>query len=103
LPKFFPEDWRRKLRRFFLRVDSWIDFTLFRSAKEARENYERFSTFMDRFHVAGWRRMLVEAFSESATRLPHHLGRRLAEKLRTLGHLPRPLRQRRWPAWAPAQ
>jgi penicillin-binding protein 1A len=67
VPEFFPEDWRRKLRRFFLRVDSWIDFTLFRSAKEARERYERFSTFMDRFHVAGWRRLLVEAFSESAT------------------------------------
>jgi penicillin-binding protein 1A len=67
LPEFFPEDWRRKLRRFFLGLDAWIDFSLFRSAREAREGYERFSTFMDRFHVAGWRRMLVEVFSEGAT------------------------------------
>jgi penicillin-binding protein 1A len=67
LPELFPEDWRRKLRRFFLGIDSWIDFSLFRSAKEARERYERFSTFMDRFHVAGWRRLLVEFFSETAT------------------------------------
>ena len=63
----FPEDWRPNLRRFFLRLDSWIDFSLFRIARESREGYERFSTFMDRFHVAGWRRALVELFSETAT------------------------------------
>ena len=62
-----PEDWRRKLRRFFLALDSWIDFSLFRSAREAREGYERFSTFMDRFHVAGWRRGAGRGVSEGAT------------------------------------
>jgi len=67
LRDLFPEDWRPNLRRFFLRLDSWIDFSLFRSARESREGYERFSTFMDRFHVAGWRRALVELFSETAT------------------------------------
>jgi penicillin-binding protein 1A len=67
LRDLFPEDWRPNLRRFFLRLDSWIDFSLFRGAKESREGYERFSTFMDRFHVAGWRRGLVELLSETAT------------------------------------
>jgi len=67
LRDLFPEDWRPNLRRFFLRLDSWIDFSLFRIARESREGYERFSTFMDRFHVAGWRRALVELFSETAT------------------------------------
>ena len=63
----FPEDWRPNLRRKFLGLDSWVDFSLFRSAKGARESYERFSTFMDRFHVAGFRRAVVELFSEGAT------------------------------------
>ena len=43
----FPEDWRPNLRRKFLGLDSWVDFSLFRSARGARESYERFSTFMD--------------------------------------------------------
>src|SRR4029079_2132035 len=41
--------------------------SLFRSASGARESYERFSTFMDRFHVSGWRRWLNELLSEGAT------------------------------------
>ena len=50
-----------------LGLDAWVDFSLFRSATGAREAYERFSTFMDRFHVAGWRRALNELMSEAAT------------------------------------
>jgi penicillin-binding protein 1A len=67
LRDLFPEDWRPNLRRKFLGLDSWVDFSLFRSARGARESYERFSTFMDRFHVAGWRRVFTELFSEGAT------------------------------------
>ena len=63
----FPEDWRPNLRKLFLGLDSWVDSGLFRSARGLRESYERFSTFMDRFHVAGWRRVLTEAVSEGAT------------------------------------
>ena len=38
------------------------------AARWLREYYERFSAFMDRFHVAGWRRwVLVEPLSEGAT------------------------------------
>jgi penicillin-binding protein 1A len=67
LPNLLPEEWRLALRRFFLKLDSFIDFSLFRGAAESRESYERFSTFMDRFHVAGLRRFTVEALSEGLT------------------------------------
>jgi penicillin-binding protein 1A len=51
-----------------LDFDARIDSTLFSSAKGARELYERFSTFMDRFYVGGWKRwVFVEPFSEAAT------------------------------------
>ena len=63
----FPEDWKPNLRKFFLALDAWVDFSLFRSFAGARETYERFSTFMDRFHVAGWRRWATELTSEGAT------------------------------------
>jgi penicillin-binding protein 1A len=63
----FPSDWKPKLRRALLGADSWIDFSLFRSLVGLRESWERFSTFMDRFHVAGWRRWANELVSEAAT------------------------------------
>jgi len=67
LRELLPEHWKRSIKRFLLGLDAWIDFSLFRSASGARESYERFSTFMDRFHVSGWRRLLNELFSEGAT------------------------------------
>jgi penicillin-binding protein 1A len=67
LRDLFPEHWKRSIKRFLLALDAWIDFSLFRSASGARESYERFSTFMDRFHVSGWRRWLNELLSEGAT------------------------------------
>jgi hypothetical protein len=67
LRDLFPEHWKRSIKRFLLGLDAWIDFSLFRSASGARESYERFSTFMDRFHVSGWRRWLNELFSDGAT------------------------------------
>ncbi len=63
----FPEDWKPNLRRTLLGVDSWIDFSLFRGFVALREAWQRFSTFMDRFHVAGWRRGLNEFLSEGLT------------------------------------
>ncbi|MET0279096.1 MAG: PBP1A family penicillin-binding protein [Pseudorhodoplanes sp.] len=59
---------REYIRRFFLDLDARIDSGLFDAGRWARELYERFVTFMDRFHVAGWKRwMLVEPASEAAT------------------------------------
>jgi len=61
-------DLKRRLRTYLLDVDSRLDFGLFRSGRMARESFERFRDFMDRFYVAGWRRWLViEPLSELAT------------------------------------
>ena len=67
MPDLLPNDWRPRLRRFLLDLDSRLDSTVFHSGAWLREYYERFSTFMDRFHVSGWRRLSVEFFSEAAT------------------------------------
>ena len=63
----FPADWKPKIRNFFLGLDARVDSSLFRSYTALRDTYERFSTFMDRFYVAGWRRWLNELLSEMAT------------------------------------
>ena len=63
----FSEDWKPKFDRILLDVDARIDSAVFHTGAWAREYYERFSDFMDRFHVAGWKRALVEMFSEGAT------------------------------------
>jgi len=61
-------DLKTKLKRFLLDFDSLLDTAVFQSGRYIREYYERFSTFMDRFHVAGWRRWaIVEPMSEGAT------------------------------------
>jgi penicillin-binding protein 1A len=67
----FPDpggDWQPKLKRLMLDVDARVDSAVFQSLKWARELCERHTAFMDRFHVAGWRRwLLVEPLSEMAT------------------------------------
>ena len=51
-----------------LDVDARIDSGLFTSAASLREMWERYSTFMDRFHVGRWPRwVLIEPLSEAAT------------------------------------
>jgi len=60
--------WKSRLHRFFLDLDSRIDFELYQVKTWGRELYERFTEFMDRFHVAGWRRWyFVEPLSEGLT------------------------------------
>jgi penicillin-binding protein 1A len=60
--------WKQRFRTFLLDIDSRLDFGLFNSGLMAREVFERFRDFMDRFHVAGWRRWLVvEPLSELAS------------------------------------
>ena len=63
-----PNGWKPKLSRFFLDLDSRIDSGLYHARRWGRELYERFTVFMDRFHVSGWRRWyLVEPISEGLT------------------------------------
>jgi penicillin-binding protein 1A len=60
--------WRQRLRTYLLDFDARLDSGLFRGGRMAREGFERFRDFMDRFHVAGWRRwVVVEPLSELAT------------------------------------
>jgi penicillin-binding protein 1A len=66
LRNLIPRKWLKALQRGLLDVDSRIDSSLFRSGVAARESYERYSSFMDRFHTAGWRRWLNEGVSEGA-------------------------------------
>jgi penicillin-binding protein 1A len=57
-----------RLRHWLLDLDARIDSTLFSSGKGARELYERYSTFMDRFYVGRWKRwVFIEPLSEAAT------------------------------------
>src|SRR5712691_10281782 len=60
-----PERWTARARRFLLDLDSRVDFGIYQARTWGRELYERFTAFMDRFHVAGWRRWyLIEPISE---------------------------------------
>jgi len=62
------DKWKSRLRRFLLDFDARIDFGMFLARTWGRELYERFTVFMDRFHVAAlWRWTLVEPLSESLT------------------------------------
>jgi penicillin-binding protein 1A len=62
------KDWKPKVQRFLLETDSRFDDFLFQAGRWGRELYERFSMFMDRFHIGGWRRwVFIETLSEGAT------------------------------------
>jgi len=63
-----PTDWKQRVRHFLLDFDARIDSTMFSSGAGARELYERYSTFMDRFYVGRWKRwVFIEPLSEAAT------------------------------------
>jgi len=57
----------KRLSRFLLAFDALIDSSLFDSARNSVESYERFSAFMARFHVSGAARLLVEGACEALT------------------------------------
>ncbi len=62
------ELFKERLKRILLDIDSRLDFAMFQVVYWARELFERFVVFMDRFHVGGWRRwILVEPVSETLT------------------------------------
>ena len=63
-----PPQWKKSFRHWLLDLDARINSTLFSSGKGARELYERYSTFMDRFYVGRWKRwVFIEPLSEAAT------------------------------------
>ncbi len=67
LPDRDDQGWKRALKRGLLDLDARVDSGVFQARGFIRERYERFSTFMDRFHVSGVVRILNEAVSEGLT------------------------------------
>ncbi len=59
--------WKRRLQRAMLALDSWVDDAMYESGRRARDRWDTFSSFMDRFRVRGWRRLLVEGACEGLT------------------------------------
>ncbi len=57
----------KRIKRILLATDSLIDSSVFDSGRRSRELYADFSTFMERFHVSGFRRVGVELACEALT------------------------------------
>src|SRR5262245_62631898 len=63
-----PHHRKARARQIMLDLDARIDFGLYLARTWGRELYERYTVFMDRFHVGGWRRWsLVEPLSGGLT------------------------------------
>ena len=54
-------------KRFSLEIDSWLDSSVWGSGHRASATYERFALFMERFHIAGAKRLAVEVGCETFT------------------------------------
>ncbi len=61
------EDNRPKARHIFLRIDSWIDSTVWNAGFRLAEWWEDTTIFSRRFRVLGWKRALFEALGEGMT------------------------------------
>ena len=57
----------RAVSRGLLAFDAWINSSLFESGQLTRRAYDDFATYMERFHVAGGKRLLVEFACEGLT------------------------------------
>ncbi len=58
---------RRRKRYFFLRLDSWIDSTLWNAGFRLAEAWEEITIFFRRFRVRGWKRIVFELLGEGLT------------------------------------
>ncbi|MBB6483156.1 transglycosylase domain-containing protein [Rhizobium lusitanum] len=58
---------RRRKLYFFLRLDSWIDSTLWNAGFRLAEAWEEITIFFRRFRVRGWKRILFELLGEGLT------------------------------------
>jgi penicillin-binding protein 1A len=61
------EDNRPKRRHIFLRIDSWIDSTVWNAGFRFAEWWEDTTIFFRRFRVRGWKRALFEVLGEGMT------------------------------------
>ena len=62
-----PEGWAKALRNALLAFDSWIDAFFYESGQKSAETFRKFSYFMDRFYVSGFKWLMVELACEGLT------------------------------------
>ncbi len=63
-----PEEERpRKKRHILLRIDSWIDSTVWNLGFKLAEAWEEITIFFRRFRVRGWKKLAFEAAGEAMT------------------------------------
>jgi penicillin-binding protein 1A len=62
-----PEHQPRKQRHLLLRIDSWIDSTVWNAGFRAGEIWEDVTIFFRRFRFRGWKRIVFELAGEAVT------------------------------------
>ncbi len=62
----------------WLRLDAWLDSSLYEFYTALRNLYSDYSSFFGRFHVTGYKKVLAELFSEGATLVTAGFGLMLA-------------------------
>ena len=62
-----PEKQPRKKRHLLLKIDSWIDSTIWNAGFRSAEIWEDITIFFRRFRVRGWKRIVVELAGEGLT------------------------------------
>ncbi len=62
-----PEKQPRKKRHLLLKLDSWIDSTIWNAGFRSAEIWEDITIFFRRFRVRGWKRIVVELAGEGLT------------------------------------
>ena len=63
-----PEEKKPRLKRhILLRIDSWIDSTLWNAGFQLGETWEEITIFFRRFRVRGWKKLFFEVLGEGMT------------------------------------
>ncbi len=62
-----PENRPPRKRHILLRIDSWIDSTVWNAGFKLGEIWEELTIFFRRFRVRGWKRAVFEVLGETAT------------------------------------
>ncbi|WP_349508924.1 PBP1A family penicillin-binding protein [Agrobacterium vitis] len=58
---------QKKKRHIFLKLDAWLDSTLWNTGFQAAEFWEETTIFFRRFRMRGWKKWLFEALGEAMT------------------------------------
>ncbi|MBB4954503.1 penicillin-binding protein 1A [Agrobacterium vitis] len=58
---------KQKKRHIFLKIDAWLDSTLWNAGFRLTELWEELTIFFRRFRMRGWKKLLFEVLGESMT------------------------------------